>query len=325
MDDLTFTCKSESAIDQTLAELKKIYGDIVVHDGKSLPYLGMEFDFSVPRQVSIKMDKYVDDLLRTTGTTGKADTPAADTLFQVRAAEKLSSNAKNDFHSTVASILYMAKRARPDLLTAISFLTRRVTEPDVDDNKKLQRVLKYINALKDYALLIRPSDGIQVHAWVDASYAVHADYKSHTGMAISIGGGVTHAKSTVQKLNTKSSTESEIVGASDSAGHIIWSRDFLTLQGHNLGPAKLYQDNQSTMALINKGYSTSDKSRHINIRYFFIKDRVDSGEIKVEYCPTDHMIADLLTKPLQGKVFRALRDRMLGRSDTHGDSVLLMF
>ena len=61
VDDLMFTCTSESAIDQTLAELTKIYGDIVVHDGKSLPYLGMEFDFSVPSQVSIKMDKYVDD------------------------------------------------------------------------------------------------------------------------------------------------------------------------------------------------------------------------------------------------------------------------
>jgi hypothetical protein len=209
-----------------LDELKRTYGDLAVHEGKSLPYLGMEFDFSVSGQVSIKMDKYIEDLLHATETTGKADTPAADTLFQVRDVEKLSTEDKNEFHSTVASVLYMAKRARPDLLTAISFLTRRVSAPDIDDQKKLDRTLKYLNATKDYALVIRPADGFHVHAWVDASYAVHTDYKSHTGVAIGIGGGVTYAKSTVQKLNTKSSTEAEIVGVSDASGHIIWTRDF---------------------------------------------------------------------------------------------------
>jgi len=324
VDDLLFTCKSEATIDQALDELKKIYGDLVIHQGKSLPYLGMEFDFSVSGQVSIKMDKYIEDLLHATETTGKADTPAADTLFQVRDVEKLSTEDKNEFHSTVASVLYMAKRARPDLLTAISFLTRRVSAPDIDDQKKLDRTLKYLNATKDYALVIRPADGFHVHAWVDASYAVHTDYKSHTGVAIGIGGGVTYAKSTVQKLNTKSSTEAEIVGVSDASGHIIWTRDFLTFQGYDVGPATLHQDNQSAMALINKGYSTSDKTRHINIRFFFIKDRVDSGEVKVVYCPTEEMLADLLTKPLQGKLFFDLRDRLLGRSTTHKGSLLLL-
>ena len=78
------------------------------------------------------------------------------------------------------------------------------------------------------------------------------------------------------------------------------------------------------MALINKGYSTSDKSRHINIRYFFIKNRVDAGEVKVVYCPKEEMLADLLTKPLQGKLFAELRDRLLGRSDAENGSVLFM-
>ena len=206
----------------------------------------------------------------------------------------------------------MAKRARPDLLTAISFFTRRVTAPNVDDQKKLDRTLKYLHATKDYALVIRPADGFHVHAWVDASYAVHTDYKSHTGVAIGIGGGVTYAKSTVQKLNTKSSTEAEIVGVSDASGHIIWTRDFLTFQGYDVGPAILHQDNQSSMALINKGYST-------------LTSPESTREVKVVYCPTEDMLADLLTKPLQGKLFFELRDRLLGRYTTHKGSLILLF
>ena len=67
----------------------------------------------------------------------------------------------------------------------------------------------------------------------------------------------------------------------------------------------------STMALVEKGRSTSERTRHINIRYFFVKDRVDSGEVRIEYCPTEDMLADLLTKPLQGDLFTRLRNLLL--------------
>jgi hypothetical protein len=78
-----------------------------------------------------------------------------------------------------------------------------------------------------------------------------------------------------------------------------------------MGPATLYQDNTSAMKLAEKGMSTSERTRHVNIRYFFVKDRIDSGEIKLEYKPTKMMIADILTKPLQGEHFRRLRAELL--------------
>jgi hypothetical protein len=104
--------------------------------------------------------------------------------------------------------------------------------------------------------------------------------------------------------------ESEIVGASDGSNNIFYLRNFLIEQGYRMGPAKLYQDNQSTLAILKTG-QMSKRSRHINIRYFYLKDRVDQGELELEYIPTDEMLADLLTKPLQGEKFRMLRDRIL--------------
>lgn len=136
--------------------------------------------------------------------------------------------------------------------------------------------------------------------------------KSQTGVAITLGKGVTYAKSTTQQLNSKSSTEAELIALTDASGHVIWVRDYLIGQGYDIGPVTIYQDNMSTMALVKKGYSTSNNTRHINIRYFFIKDRVDKQELKIEYLPTEKMVADFFTKPLQGELFNNLRDNVLG-------------
>jgi hypothetical protein len=157
---------------------------------------------------------------------------------------------------------------------------------------------------------LRPStDGLVVS--IDSSYGVHSDGKSHTGLSIAYGSGSILAQSTKQKIVTKSSTEAELVGLSDKGSLAIWSADFLKGQGEKIGPVSIQQDNMSTIALIEKGSSTSERSRHINIRYFWLKDRISSGELQVKYQPTDEMIADILTKPLQGAKFLALRTRLL--------------
>jgi hypothetical protein len=105
------------------------------------------------------------------------------------------------------------------------------------------------------------------------------------------------------------------VGLSDSVGQVIWTRNVLLEQGYQVAPATVYQDNQAAIALVKNGKSNSHRTRHIAIRYFFIKDRVDSKEIRIEYMRTGDMLADILTKPLQGDLFRRLRDMLLNWYD----------
>ena len=93
---------------------------------------------------------------------------------------------------------------------------------------------------------------------------------------------------------------------------ILWTRYFLEAQGYQVKDSVVYQDNQSAMLLANNGRASSSKcTRHMNIRYFFITDRIQAGDLRVEYCPTDDMIADFFMKPLQGGKFVRFRDQIL--------------
>ena len=130
-------------------------------------------------------------------------------------------------------------------------------------------------------------------------------------MMLTLGGGSVLAKSSKQKIVTKSSTESELVAITDSIGEIIWLRNFLVEQGYLMPPAVLFQDNMSTIALCEKG-EAGHRTKHIKIRNFFIKELIDSGEVVIRHMPTDDMVADVLTKPLQGAKFETLCDRLVG-------------
>ena len=130
--------------------------------------------------------------------------------------------------------------------------------------------------------------------------------KSVTGVVLMLDDAVVHVKSSKQKISTRSSAEAELVAISDSLSHILWAREYMISSHSDVGTIVLYQDNKSTICLANKGRSTSERTRHIKIRYFFILHYIDANEIVIEYMPTEDLIADIMTKPLHGTTFRKL-------------------
>ena len=128
-----------------------------------------------------------------------------------------------------------------------------------------------------------------------------------------MGRGFSIISSTKHKLNTRSSTESELIGGDDMMPQVLWKQYFLKSQGYKVNDNIVFQDNKSTMLLERNGKASSSKrTKHINVRYFFITDRISKGEVRVEWCPTKDMVADFMTKPLQGSAFRKFRDLIMG-------------
>ena len=125
---------------------------------------------------------------------------------------------------------------------------------------------------------------------------------------MSLGKGCPINMSRKQRINTRSSTEAELVGVNDNMTMVLWVKLFLEAQGLEVHDNIIYQDNKSTMLLEKNGrQSSGKKTRHFEIRYYFIHDHIKRGNVRVEYCPTDWMVGDFHTKPLQGSAFRRFR------------------
>ncbi len=237
--------------------------------------------------------------------TGVSATPAADHLFKVRGNGKNPNEEQADaFHHTVYQLLFAANRARRDIQTAVSFLTTRVQAPDEDDWGKLKRFLKYLNGTR-YLKLMLSADAMNfaIHWYIDGSHQIHKDCRGQTGSLVTFGAGAVASSSNKQKSNTKSSTETEIIALHDKLSDVIWMRYFVECQGYTIDECIIFQDNMSALSLEKNGQmSSSKRTKHIKAKYYY-----DTGEVDLRYCPTGEMWADVLTKPLQGQLFRDMR------------------
>ena len=278
VDDLKVSHEDPKQVDKFIAYMRKMYedetGKVKVTQGKKHKYLGMILDYSETGTVQIDMSDYVEKIIEEfpENIVTTAKTPAGEHLFKADAqSPKLNNKKAEDFHTTIAKCLFLCKRSRPDIQVAVAYLCTRVKSPDEDNWKKLVRLVQYLNGTIELSLKLNASDRMEVHWWVDSSYAVHPDYRSHTGITMSLGKGAPINVSTKQKLNTKSSTEAELVGADDAMSYILWTKYFLDAQGYSVSIPTLFQDNQAAMLLENNGTKSSSKrTRHMNIRYFLL-------------------------------------------------------
>ena len=317
VDDMKISHANQDVVSHVIAQIEERFGKMTVTRGLQHNFLGMDITFNQDETVTVDMSEYVCDTLASSGidlSGSTAPTPAKRNLFELdEASPLLSKESAELFHRVVAKLLYLSKRGRTDIQLAIAFLTTRVSRSTEQDFSKLRRVLQYLNGTKDLFLTLGADSLCRLKTWVDAAYAVHADLKSHTGGAVSMGRGAFLCKSTKQKLNTKSSTEAEVVGASDFLPSTIWARMFLREQGYTLTLNEYAQDNQSAILLERNGRASSgQKTRHIDIRYFFMQDRISTEGITIVHCPTAAMLADFFTKPLQGALFKRFRSVILG-------------
>ena len=320
VDDLKISHVDAAVVTSIIDKLSKEVGkhaDLTITRGDVHDYLGMTLDYSKKGKIQFQMFDYIGNMIKelTEGwLVGPVATPAANHLFEVNdEAEKLSEKEALLYHHHTEKLLYLSKRARPDIQTSVAFMCTRVTQPDLDDLKKLQRVLRYFQLTKYLPLTLEADGDLHIIKWwVDASYGTYPNMKSYTGATMSLGKGSVYSTSTRQKLNTISSTEAELVGVADVMPMVIWTRYFLEGQGYKFTDNTVYQDNKSTMLMAKNGNASSGKRiEHINIRYFFVADRISSNELTVEYCPTGDMTSDFFTKPLQGAQFIKFRKEIL--------------
>ena len=130
------------------------------------------------------------------------------------------------FHHTMVKLLFVSNRAQRDIQTAVVFLTTRVKSPDEDERGELKQIFKYLNGTRNLMLKLLANNLGIIKWFVDASYAIHDDYKEHAGLMMAMGSGAITSFSRKQKINGKSLTDTELIGADDTLPQILWTRYF---------------------------------------------------------------------------------------------------
>ena len=172
------------------------------------------------------------------------------------------------FHRTTSQLLFLCKRARPDIETLVSFLTTRLKLPDEDDWGELRHSLLYLKGTLHMKRYLTADNLSNIVWWVDGSFGVHWDSKGHTDAMMSIGKGAIVKIARKHKMNVGSSTESELVSIDDVLVMIMWCKYFMESQGYTIESNVLYKDNKSTILLAKNGRMLAGKnSRHIKIGF----------------------------------------------------------
>jgi hypothetical protein len=201
VDDLKLSHVEQQVLKDIAKKLNAKYGQqtpLAMHRGKIHDYLGMTIDYSEDGKVKFMMPDYVEGILDEAPSemSGIAVTPATPNLFTVKVdADKLDDDNAEMYHRLSAKLLYLCKRVRPDLQPTVAYLTTRVTQPNVDDWKKLTRRIQYLHGSKELYLTLEADDGIDIKWWIDASFAVHPDMRSHTGGTMLLGKGSVYSLS----------------------------------------------------------------------------------------------------------------------------------
>ena len=311
VDDILALSVDTKTLEWLLAELRKEFDDVKADTGNDLSYLGMHIELTKGK-VQVSMTQFLKELLDDFGPVKQCNTPATSRLFDNAAAEELNDTEKKKFHTVVAKLLYLSKRTRADILTAVAYLCTRVKYPTKEDQKKLDRVMGYLSATKDKKLLLTSERDLRVIAHIDAAFGTHSDGKSHSGAAIFIGDACVLAVSKKQKIVTKDSTEAELVALSDLISTVEQCDEFMREQGmKDMKIPLILQDNMSTISLVTKG-GGKPRTKHLRVRQHLVKDKVSGKEISIVHTPTTKMLADAMTKPTQGEQFRWMTGRIMG-------------
>jgi hypothetical protein len=315
VDDILVCAKQEELERMKRAfigEFKWITADV----GDKHSYLGMQLTIS-KGCIEVNMQFYIEKILAAYGDLREYATPGTKDIFMVdEKAAVLPEKEQKLFHTTVARLLYLSKRARPDILGTVGFLCTRVKVPTVEDVKKLERLLGYLKGTQSEVMELRPRRVFRLEAYIEASFSAHPDGKSHSGMVVLLAGVPVYFSSKKQKCVSKSPTEAELVALSDNVGAVELFQELACfLLNTNIPIPTIYQDSTSVISLVTQGGGMA-RTKHLRTRMFLVKEAIQEDKIKVKFVATEDMLADGLTKALDGTGFRTFAQMTMGRLES---------
>jgi len=217
------------------------------------------------------------------------------------------------YASVVGSLMYAQTCTRPDISFAVGMLGRYQSNPGREHWQAAKKVLRYLQGTKDYMLMYRRSNELEVIGYSDSDFAGCIDTRKSTfGYLFMISQGAISWKSAKQTIVASSTMEAEFVACFEATIHALWLRNFisgLAVVDTISKPLKIYCDN-SAAVFFSKNDKYSKGAKHMELKYLVVKDEVQKQRVSIMHIRTELMIADPLTKGLQPRQFKEHVQRM---------------
>jgi hypothetical protein len=296
--------------------------------GASTWILGMRITRDLKaRTITLDQELYVTKALERHGMDQCK--PVATPGVMGGAAAEAASTDKVDvqrYQEMVGTLMYSAVSCRPDISHAVQQLAQAMQAPTQLDVLAAKRVFRYLAGTKDVGLVFGSRCGqvldtrgrnafrLEVCAYADADWAnSKADRKSITGWVAKINGDPISWASKKQRTVAQSTCEAELYAEAAAIQEVLWLRGLLSELGLAVQTGStVYGDNQSTIALSKNGVK-GERTKHVDVKYYFITETVESGKVKLQWIPTKEQQADIFTKPLDKQVFELLRSLLMTR------------
>ena len=270
------------------------------------------------RTLTINQPTYLEKVLKRFGM--EHCKPVSTPLEPGKKFQKLSTDDKpfdtQIYQQAIGCLTHASTTTRPDIAAAVGVLSQYMSNPSTDHWMGVKRVLRYLKGTLRYGLKFSISEQQpELVGYSDADWAGDVDTRRSTsGYVFQYGNGTISWSTKKQTTVAKSSTEAEYVALSLATQEAVWLRRLLYELGKKSDSSTvIYEDNQGAIELA-KNAKYHNRTKHIDICHHFVRERVVSKEIKVIYCPTENMIADIMTKGLPKATFEAMRD-LLGVYD----------
>ena len=310
VDDFLLFSKSASEIEKLKRRLKFFF-DLKDFKSKSkITFLGLEIE-KKESEIKISQKMLIDKILKhfrmTDCKVQKLPVQPRIVLSRVDGCDK-----RFPFRELVGSIMYIMLGTRPDLCFAISFFGRFQSGWDETHWNSLKNVLRYLKGTKSLGMVYRKSNSsmINVSAYVDSDFASDpTDRKSISGFLIRMNNNMVCWSSKKQSVVALSSTEAEYVAMANCITECLFVVQLLKeITPNFVFPVLLYEDNQSCIKIAQT--LETKRSKHIDVKFHFIRHVIDEGMFKIIYKSTDQQVADVFTKGLSVVKFEHFRSEM---------------
>jgi hypothetical protein len=318
VDDM-LVCSSSEALETEVEQvLVKEFHGVTSREGDNLSFLGMSLLGQPNGDVKVVQSGYIDEVAKDAGVTAtETRMPASGTFKNNPCSPPCDIN---EFRSLLMKVMFLALRTRPDVLVHTVVLSSRQAVATEADMAKLVRLVEYLHSTKTDGIIFKSSGKIEINAYVDAAFDVHADHKSHTGYVIFpdfAGSAGVLCRSMKQKTISQSSTEAEIIALHEGVRHLMWVLEIYAELRHFPDCAvKVFQDNRAAVLLTKEApVNYKGNSKFISRKFFTVHEHLRDGKIELVHIGTNDMVADFFTKATCGNKYRDFRVKVMGMGD----------